>query len=157
MWIQLADTLEDDSIKTIIRNFFAFGQGWFIAANALGLGITLVYTFGWTIKEHTQFFWISTPIAYAAFLWYNITHDGDAVDAVSDEVMIIVAFGLGLILGIGLSYYRSTNSVLFVLAVAGGYGGMLYLTNAHLGKNTMGLVISMTYALLGAAIATLAP
>ena len=71
--------------------------------------------------------------------------------------MIIVAFGLGLILGIGLSFHRTTNSILFVLAVAGGAGGLLYLMDAQLASNSLGLIISMTYALLGAAISTLAP
>ena len=62
---------EDGLINYLIRNVFAFGQGWFIAAASLSIGIILVYTFGMSLQAHRIFFWIVTPLTYFWFLSHN--------------------------------------------------------------------------------------
>jgi hypothetical protein len=67
---------------TIIRNFVAFFNGWFIAAAALGLFIILVYNFGMSLRVQLILFWIAAPLVYAAFLVYNIWGVGTFTDTI---------------------------------------------------------------------------
>lgn len=76
LWIAMGDlgknSLVGSSMGTIIRNFVAFFNGWFIAAAGLGLFIVLVYNFGLSLDSQLVLFWIAAPLLYAAFIIYNI-------------------------------------------------------------------------------------
>ena len=72
-WVELCSNKQQTMIDVITRNIFAFGQGWFIAAASLSLGIYMVYTVGLNLQLHRTFFWITTPVFFGMFLLANET------------------------------------------------------------------------------------
>lgn len=76
------NSLVGNATGSILRNFIAFFNGWFIAAAALGLFIALVYDFGLSLDVQRILFWIAAPIVYAAFIVYNSLVIGTFVDTI---------------------------------------------------------------------------
>jgi len=63
----------DNFIGMLIRNSYAIGIGWLIAATNLGIGIILVYYLGFTTNQQLIAFWILTPLSYELFYWWNLS------------------------------------------------------------------------------------
>lgn len=74
LWSELVQNPKlDNFMGIIIKNCFAFGQGWFIAATFLGIGATLVYYYGMNLNTQLLVFWATVPLAYEFNIWHNCT------------------------------------------------------------------------------------
>ena len=72
-WMDMCKNGKKGWKDVLVRNSFAFGQGWFIAAASLSYGIVLVHVIGMSLQAHTIVFWVFTPLTYIFFIYMNIT------------------------------------------------------------------------------------
>jgi len=90
------------TIGTVIRNIFAFAEGWLLAASALGLCLVLVYSLGVSHKIQTILFWIAAPLVYASILVINIWVVGTFQDTIGLLFSMCWA-----VLGAGIATYKT--------------------------------------------------